>query len=93
MIPNFLRNYQINFQSGCASLLFDQQWRSISLALHSDKQIVSLEFFILACLTEYDGISDLFWFACLRWLRMLNISLSVSTLFEIPRLRIPCLTP
>ena len=44
MIPSFLRNDYIDFQSGHTSLHSYQQWRSVSLA-------VSLVFLILAILT------------------------------------------
>jgi hypothetical protein len=33
-ISNLLRNCQIDFQSGCTSLHFHQQWRSVHLSPH-----------------------------------------------------------
>jgi hypothetical protein len=49
-ISNFLRNLQINFQSSCASLQSDQQWRSIPLSPHPCKHVLSPEVLILAIL-------------------------------------------
>jgi hypothetical protein len=49
-ISNFLRKLQIDLQSGCTSLQFHQQWRSVPLSPHSHKHVLSLEFFILAIL-------------------------------------------
>jgi hypothetical protein len=43
---NFLRNRQIDSQSGCTSL----QWRSVSLSPHPHQHVLSLEFLILAIL-------------------------------------------
>jgi hypothetical protein len=34
VIPNFLRNYQIDFQNGFTSLYSHQQWRSVPIASH-----------------------------------------------------------
>ena len=33
-VSNFLRNIQIDFQSGCTRLQSQQQWRSVPLSLH-----------------------------------------------------------
>jgi hypothetical protein len=46
-ISNFLRNHQIDFQSGCTSLKSHQQWSSVP---PSPQHGLSLEFFILAIL-------------------------------------------
>ena len=50
-MSNFLRNCQIDFQSGCTSLQFHQQWRSVFLSPHPCQHLLSLEFLILAILT------------------------------------------
>ena len=49
-ISNFLRNCQINFQSGCTSLQSYQQWRSVPLFPHPHQHVLLLEFLILAIL-------------------------------------------
>jgi hypothetical protein len=48
---NFLRNHQTDFQSGCKSLQFQQQWRSVSLSPHPHQHLLLHEFWILAILT------------------------------------------
>ena len=49
-ISNFLRNHEMDFQSGCTSLQSHQQRKSISLSPHLCQHVLSLEFFILAVL-------------------------------------------
>jgi hypothetical protein len=48
---NFPRNCQTDFQSGCASLQFHQQWSSIPLFPHPCQHLLSPEFLILVILT------------------------------------------
>jgi hypothetical protein len=50
-MSNFLRNLQTDFQSGCASLHFYQQWRSVPLSPHHCQHLLSREYLILAILT------------------------------------------
>jgi hypothetical protein len=61
---NFLRNLQIDFQSGCTSLQSHQQWRSVPLSPHVHQQLLSLEFFDLShsdwCKVESQGHFDLY---------------------------------
>ena len=92
-IPNFLRNHHIDFQSICASLYYHQQWRSLLLAPNPYQHAMSLEFLILAILTD------------IRWnLRVVLICISLMTkdiknffkcflAIPVPLLRVLCLTP
>jgi hypothetical protein len=49
-ISNFLRNFQIDFKSGCTSLQFYQKWRSVLLSSHPHQYVLSPEVLILAIL-------------------------------------------
>jgi hypothetical protein len=50
-MSTFLGNSQTDFQSGCTSLQFHQQWKSVPLSLHLCQHLLSLEFLILVILT------------------------------------------
>jgi hypothetical protein len=49
-ISSFLKNHQIDFQSGFTSLQFHQQWKSASLSVHPHQYLLSPVVFILAIL-------------------------------------------
>jgi hypothetical protein len=68
LISSFLRNLQIDFQSGCTSLQSHQQWRNVSLFTHLHQHVLLPEVFILAILI---GV---------RWnLRVILICISLIT--------------
>ena len=67
-ISSFLRNLQIDFQSGCASLQSHQQWRSVPLSPNTCQHVLSPEVLILAILI------------CVRWnLGVILICISMIT--------------
>jgi hypothetical protein len=48
---NFLKNHQIDFQSGCTCLKSQNQWGSVPLSPHTCQYLLSPEVLILAILT------------------------------------------
>ena len=85
-ISRFLRNLQIDFQRGCTSLQFHQQWRSVPLSPHPRQHVLSPEVLILAILIGVRWNLRVILIAFLWSLRTLNISLGVFQPFEIPLL-------
>jgi hypothetical protein len=51
-MSNFLRNRQTDFHSGCTSLQFHQQWRTVLRSPHLCQHLLSPLFLILAILTN-----------------------------------------
>ena len=49
-VSNFLRNLQVDFQSGCTRLQSYQQWRSVPLPPHPLQHVLSPEVLLLAIL-------------------------------------------
>jgi hypothetical protein len=67
-ISNFLKNYQIYFQTGSTNLKCQQQWRSGLPAPHPHKRVMLLEFLFLPILSS------------VRWdLRLVLICFSLVT--------------
>jgi len=50
-VSNFLRNLQIDFQSGCTSFQLHHQWRSVPLSPPPRQHVLSTEVLILGLLT------------------------------------------
>jgi hypothetical protein len=52
IMSNCLKNLQTDFQSGCTSLQYHQQWRSVPVSPHPHQHLLSPECLILAILTD-----------------------------------------
>ena len=62
-VPRFLRNHQIDFQSGCSSLHFHQQWRRVPPGSASLTACAIISVFDLrSFLGVYDKLSGSSWF-------------------------------
>ena len=93
-IFNFLKNLPRDFQRGCTSLKSHHQCRSVPLSPHPCQHLLSPEVFFLShsdwceveshCCFNLHSLDD---YRC-----MLNISLGAFPTFNIPELRILCLT-
>jgi hypothetical protein len=90
-LSSFLRNHQIDFQSGCTSLQSYQQWRSVPLSPHPHQHLLSTEFLILAILTGARWNLRVVLICISLMIKDVEHFLSASEPFSIPQLRILCL--
>ena len=51
-MSNFLRNHQIDFQSGCTSLQSHQQWRTVPISTYPCQHLLSPEYLIIVLLSD-----------------------------------------
>jgi hypothetical protein len=90
-MSNFLRNHQTDFPSGCTSLPFHQQWRSVPLSLYPRQHLLSPEFLILAILIGVSYNLRVVFICSSLMTKDVEHFFGASHPFEVPQLRILCL--
>ena len=90
-ISNFLRNYQVDFQSGFTILKSHQKWRHVLLSPHPHQHLLSLEFLILAILTGVRWNLRVVLICISLMIKDVEHFFSASQPFGISQVRILCL--
>ena len=90
-MSNFLRNCQIDFQSGCTSLQSHQQRRNVPFSPHPCQHLLSPEFLILAILTGVKWNLRVVLICISLMIKNAEHFSSASLTFGIPQVTILCL--